>query len=635
MVPQGKLNSGLVPVAAFVLLGLGLVAVNVLAAFVPLRADVTEEGLYTLSAGSRAIVGKLEDPVTIKLYYSESLPDVPVAFKSYSSKVIELLREFEAHAGGKLTLETFDPKPDTEEEEWATRYGLTPARMPNGGSLYFGMVAIAVDREGTVPFFDPRREKFLEYDIAQTLGRIGHAGKEKIGLLSFLPIMGFGGPMFGGMRQQQPDWVVLQELRKSYEVELLQPNNLVEVPEEMRMVMVVHPKALPEAASYALDQFLLRGGKLMVFVDPNARLDSGAQVQYGGPTNSNLEALFQAWGVKFDGMNIVGDTELATRVNAPQQGVIDYPVWITVNANYLNHDQVITSELEELTLIDAGAFEPEKDFAYQFTPLITSSANSGTVDFTAVRMMNPATLARMIKPDGTKRILAAMITGTFQSAYPGGPPPPPKAEGKEGEKQEPPGKPTLPHLAVGRQDSTVVLVGDADFMADQFSINQVNFFGNVVSQPINDNLNFVLNAAEFLMGSQELIHIRSRGQFSRPFTRVAELQVQAAARYRTEEERLSQQLEEVKRKLSELERQKPTGEKVILSPEQLEAVRTYRLEEQRTSKALREVRKVLRQDIESLGNNLLAVNMLVVPLLVAVGGFLVIFRRTRRSGGKP
>jgi ABC-type uncharacterized transport system involved in gliding motility auxiliary subunit len=179
-----------------------------------------------------------------------------------------------------------------------------------------------------------------------------------------------------------------------------------------------------------------------------------------------------------------------------------------------------------------------------------------------------------------------------------------------------------------------VLIGDADFIADQFSVQQVNFFGNVVSQPVNDNLNLVMNSAEFLSGNQALIHIRSRGKFSRPFTRVAALQVKAAARYTQQEQQLSDTLEEVKRKLSELERQRPKGSDVMLSPAQMDAVRQYRLEEQRTRHALREVRKVLRQDIESLGNVLLAINLLAMPLVVAVMGFTIIYRRSRRSGGK-
>jgi gliding motility-associatede transport system auxiliary component len=632
MISKGKLAPRLAPLAAFAMLLVALIAVNVLAAFVPLHLDVTEEGLYTLSKGTRQILSGIKDPITLKLYYSQNLPDIPVAFTTYSSKVIELLHEYEsATPGHRLRLEVYDPAPDTEDEEWATRYGLNPARLPNGNSLYFGLVAVAADHEANIPFFDPRREKFLEYDISEAITRVQEAKQPKIGVLSYLPIGVAGGQMPG---QQQNNWAILQELQKSFEVQSLNPNTLVEIPNDLRLVLLVHPKLMPARISYALDQFVLRGGKVIALVDPNSRLDPSGGGQYGGPTNSSLDDLFKAWGIKFDKMQIVGDLELATRVNSGQYGVVDYPIWLTLGRKNLNHEQVITSELEEITLIDSGAFETTPDFKLSFTPLISSSKNSGLVDFATVRLVNPVTISKMVKADGKAKVLAAIISGKFPSAYPDGPPKPP-ADSKIGkEEQAQLDQRAAHHLKEAKAETSVVLVGDADFIADQFSVQQVNFFGNVVTRPINDNLNLVLNAAEYLSGNQALIHIRSRGKFSRPFTRVAALQVKAAARYTQQEQRLSDKLAEVKKKLSELERQRPKASDLMLSPAQMDAVRQYRLEEQRTRHALREVRKILRQDIEQLGSVLLAVNLLAMPLLVALLGFVIILRRARRSGGK-
>ncbi len=634
MASQEHLGKKLAPTAAFLLLVVGLVAVNVLFSFLPLRLDVTEEGLFTLSEGSRRIVSRLEEPTTIKLFYSESLPDIPVAFKTYSSKVIELLREFQASSGGMARLEILDPEPDTDEEEWAMRYGLSPARLPSGTNLFFGMVALSADREATVPFFDPRREKFLEYDIAQTFVRVNQEQKKKVGVLSFLPIGGYGNPMVPNRGPQ--DWVIMQELQKNYEIEMIPPDTVAEIDSEIGLVLLVHPKFLPERISYALDQFLLRGGKLMVFVDPNSREDSGGQGQYGSPTNSDLKTLFEAWGVKYNNMEIVGDHQLGTKVSTSKFGVVDYPVWLTVKSGNMARDQVITSELEEIFLADPGSFAVDENFPYTFTPLISSSEEAGMVDFTTVRMMGPASLAKMVKSGGKSLTLSALITGTFKTAYPGGPPPTPKEP--EGQNPDAPKKPPLlrklPHLSEGEKETTVILVGDSDFMADRFSVEAFNFLGNQVIRPRNDNLNFVLNSVEFLTGSQDLIHIRSRGKFSRPFDRVESLQVKAAERYRREEEQLSAQLEEVKRKLANLEEDKPQSGSLIVSRDQLDAVRKFRLEEQRTRKALKDVRKVLRQDIESLGNTLLMVNLLLVPLLVSVAGFYFIYTRTTRSGGK-
>ena len=632
MTPKGKLAPRLIPLASFAMLIVALVAVNVLAAFVPLQLDVTEEGLYTLSKGTRQVLSGIKDPITLKLYYSQNLPDIPVAFTTYSTKVVELLHEYESAAPAhRLRLEIYDPAPDTDEEEWATRYGLSPARLPNGNSLYFGLVVVAADHEATVPFFDPRREKFLEYDISEAIARVQEDKQPKIGVISYLPI-GAAGPRFPG--QPQNNWAILQDLQKSFEVQQLDPSTLVEVPADLRLLLVVHPRVVPPRLSYALDQFVLRGGKMIVLVDPNSRIDASGGGRYGAPTNSSLDELFKAWGIKFDKMQIVGDTQLATRVNSGQFGLIDYPIWITVTPKYLNRGQVITSELEELTFIDSGRFETTPNFKLSFTPLVSSSTQSGMVDFGTVRLFTPLQISQAIKPDGKTKVLAALVSGKFPTAYPDGPPAPAQGAKFSKEEQAQLDARAGHQLKEAKAETSVVLIGDADFIADQFSVQQVNFFGNVVTRPINDNLSLVLNAAEFLSGNQALIHIRSRGKFSRPFTRVAALQARAAARYNQQEQRLSDKLDEVKKKLSELERQRPKGSDLMLSPAQMDAVRQYRLEEQRTRHALREVRKVLRQDIEQLGNLLLALNLLAVPLLVAGAGFVIILRRSRRSGGR-
>lgn len=632
MARKRNVTQRLAPLAGFVLLAVALVAVNVLAGFLPARVDVTDEGLYTLSQGSENILADLKAPITLKLYYSRSAGDIPVGFKTYSRKVIELLRQYEDESEGKVTLQVLDPKPDTDEELWATRYGLSPARLPNGTSLYFGLVALQEDREANVPFLDPRRERFLEYDISQAISRVTQKEQLGVAVLSSLPM---GGAMM--QAQGRGDWAVIGELKKSYDVQFLYPDNLVEIPDNVQFLLVVHPKDLPARASYAIDQFVLRGGRLMVFVDPNSRMDPAARNRYGEPTNSNLETLFAHWGIQYDPLEVVGDHKLATRVNT-RDGVLDYPVWVSLDRDHLNEDVPITSELEEITLIDAGALSLKEGSDLTFKPLLTSSTQSAMVDFTTVRMLNPVKMIESIQPDGKSRVMGGLLTGTFITAFPDGVPPAPKPDEKaqqQGRKPEPPPEPTHPHLSKAQKDTSVIIVADADFMADQFAVQTVNFFGNAILQPINDNLNLVLNSTEFLMGSQDLIHIRSRGQFSRPFTRVEALQVKAAERFRAQEQRLSDRLEQVKQKLRELERAKGQAEgETLLSKQQMEALQQFRVEEQETRKQLREVRKLLREDIEQLGNVLLAVNLLAVPVLVALFGFVVIWRRSVRKGGE-
>ena len=631
MMRQNPLLSKIIPLAAFLLLAVGLVAVNVLFAFIPMRLDITDEGLFTLSDGSRNIVANLEEATTIKLYYSADLAEIPVSFKTYSTKVIELVRRYAALSKGKLSLEIFDPKPDTDEEDWASRYGLEGARLPTGNTFFFGMVVLSAEREEVVKFFDPRREKFLEYDISRAISRVGQADKVKLGLLTSLPMAGYSGPMGRGRGQE---WTFITELRKEYAIEMISPGDLVEVPKDIKMMLVIHPKNVTDSVSYALDQFLLRGGKLLVMVDPNSRLDPAAQQRFGMPTNSDLKKLFSAWGIQFDATKILGDLELPTRVNSPQDGVVDYPIWVSFNSKFMNREQVITADLEEIALIDTGVFSTKDGFSLKFTPLINSSKKSAMVDFASVRMLSPSALARSIVPDGKERVAAALLTGSFKSAYPGGPPPPPKPRPAAGGKTEPPKKPALPHLTESKQESSVVLIGDVDFISDQFSIEKFNFFGNVVAKRRNDNFNLVFNAVDFLAGSQDLIYIRSRGRSSRPFTKVSAMLSEAADKFAEEETRLSTKLETVKAKLEAIEKNTPKGQKIILTRDQLEEIKAFQLEEERTKKELRKVRKNLRQKIKALGSNLLFGNLLAMPLLVALVGFVILFMRSRRKGGK-
>ena len=623
------LNKSLTGISGVLLLLAALIAVNVLAGYLPLRVDITEEGLYTLSDGSRQILEKFEDPVTVKYYFNESLPDVPVTIKSYAQKVRELLAEYENASGGKMTLEVSDPKPDTDEEEWAKRYGVSPVQLPSGSRLFHGMVILSGGKESVVPFFDPRRERFLEYDISEAMVNVRGGERPVIGILSYLPVFGQG---MGPQGQPPADWAFVQQLRRSFTVEQLSADSSVEIPERIKLLILIHPKIMPQSLAYNIDQFLMRGGRLMVFTDPLSRMDNqGNPMMGGGMASSDLGALNRSWKITFNRNNVVGDPLLATRVNTPNAGVVSFPVWISLREDYINRDSIITSQLDDLTLVDPGSFQTMEGFEYKFTPLLQTSPNAGTVPAMTVRMSQPMDVAKALKPDEKTHVLAGLLTGKLKSAFPNGAPPPaPKEDGSPGEAP----KHTQPHKAEADQDVSVLLVGDSDFIADRFSVQVVNFFGQQVVQPINDNMNFLLNAVEFMAGGQELIHVRSRGQLSRPFTKVAEIQMEAQQEYRQQEEALAGKLEEVRKRLQELQKTKEAGKDVLLGPAQAEAIKKFRLEEQRVSRALREVRKVLRQDIERLDNTLLAMNLLVIPFLVAVAGFVVIIRRSKRQGGQ-
>lgn len=628
-----SLGRGAKTLLVIVLLVVALISANVIAGFLPLRVDITEDGLYTLSEGTERILDSLENPVTIKYYFSEDLPDVPIAVKNYHRKVVELLEAYEAASGGRLVLQTYNPEPDSDEEVWAERYGLSPVTLGQGNKLYFGLVALSEDREATLPFISTRREKFLEYDISEVITRVNQTRQPKLGVLSYLPITGQSN---NPMQQPQGAWVVLEELRKLYDLEYLS-SDATTLPEGLSGVILVHPRRLTPGLTYALDQFLLRGGRLVALLDPNARQDPTASGPMGGLPGggSSLEHLFEAWGITHEKDRIVGDLALATQVTSPQDGVIDFPLWITAGPRQMNPDVVITSNLEEVVLVDTGAFGTTDKFAYKFQPLITTTKDSGDIDNMLARFAGPAELTRQLSPDGEPRVVAAVVSGRFRTAYPDGPPPP-EADGdneNENEEDKPP-PPSKPHLSEGEADATVVLIGDADFIGDPFAVQPVNFFGQQMMQPINDNLSFFLNAVEYATGNQNLIAIRSRGQFSRPFTRVLELQAEAQRKYQQEEQALTEKLERVRKQLAALEGQRRGEGNVLLTPEAVQEIQKYRQEEQRTRTALREVRRELRQDIEALGNRLLLFNLLTIPIVVALVGSVIIYRRSKRKGGR-
>src|SRR5579863_9528678 len=589
------LKRNLIPAASILLLLVGLVAVNVLAALFPLRLDITEDRLFTLTDGTRHILAELKEPVTIKLYVPDSVPDAPVTVKTFARRTRDLLHEYQSASKGKVKVQIYDPKPDSEDEDWANRYGLTPAQMPDGSKLYFGLTVLSGGREAPIPFLDPRRERFLEYDISQAITRVGEAHRPRIGIIPGLPIYG---QQSGPMGQTEGEWTFVRELRKSYQVDYLFPQDLTEVPDGISVVVVLHPKNLNDASLFALDQYLLRGGKLIVMTDPNSRMDPMAGQGFAASTNSDLPKLFKAWGVQYDPNMVVADQALATRVNTPSQGVVQFPLWLSLHPAQLNHDLAITSQLEEITLIDSGSFSLMDKSPYKLTPILSSTGNSGLVDLATVRFASPLDISKQLKPDGKVRILSGLLTGTFTTAFPDGRPKPltdPKDKNKKKDTKAEALKPlTHPVLAKADKDGSILLIGDGDFIADRFSVQVSNFFGNQVVQPINDNLSFILNAIEFMAGSQDLIQIRSRGQVSRPFTRVADMQLQAARKFQEREAFLQQRLDDVKKKLESLEGQKQAGQRLVLTPAQVDEVRRFREEEAQVRGQLRDVRKVLR-----------------------------------------
>ena len=617
-----------------VLLLICLVAVNVMASFIPLRFDLTEERLYTISDGSRKILESLQEPVRINFYYSRNNAELPPNFKTYAQRVQELLEEYAAISNGQLILEISDPKPDTEEEEWAQKYGIKSITLPSGNTVYFGAVVSMLDQEMLLPYFDQRRQEFLEYDITQAIQKVSSTSTSKVGLLSAINLQG-GRSMIPGQPPAQK-WVFQSELEKSVAVENL-PLSTEEIPDDISLLIVLHPRGFSPRLQYALDQYVLRGGRLVVLLDPNARADmTSPENQFGQQPQlaSDLPELLKSWGVDYDSTKVVGDRLHATQVNTGQ-GVMSFPMWMTFRTQSLDQEHPITAQLENLLFVEAGSFKKAAESKTEFTALISLSEQSGLIDAFQLRFSPPDQLSREMKVDDSAKAVMAITAGNFSSAFPNGQPAKEKKDAQaqaaaDESEAATPLKHT--HLNESTERNSILLFSDVDFLSDQFSVQKLNFLGQSIIQPTNDNLNLMLNAAEHLSGNEALMSIRSRGRFSRPFTRILAMQKQSQLLHQTEERQLLSQLDEVQQRLNSLlESAGKQGQKeVILSPEVQEEIQQFREEERQARRKLRDVRKILRQDIERLGQGLLLLNMLLVPLIVGIIGVFVYRYRTRQ-----
>ena len=609
-----------------------LIAANILVQGVRVRVDMTAEKLYTLSQGSREILAGLEKDVTVKFFYSRSLAQAPASLKSFAKQVEDMLHEMKLGANGRLTIDSYDPKPDTDAEEWAQKLGISGQLLGmNGPTLYLGLVAESGGRQAAIPFIDPRTARLLEYNVIRMIYRVTHPEKPVIGVMSSLPVFGSKAPPFvmpGQPRPpQQKAWFVFDELRKDYDVREIE-TTADAIEDDVAALIIVHPKELTDTTLYAIDQFLMRGGRLMAFVDPLCTSDqAGAQGQFGPrQSTASMRKLFDAWGVSVSEFQVVADIDAGTRLRVGNDRVESVPVWLTLTRGneHINADDIVTSELEMLMLPYAASISADGSVdGIELTPLLTSSENSAVVSAMTAQFGMDG-IRREFSSGRTRLNLAVRLHGRFKSAFPDGPPP------ASDEPDVPESiTPAIP-LTESRAESTVILVGDADLLGDNYTVRAMNFLGYTAYEPSNDNIAFVINAAEQLCGSASLVGIRSRGRLERPFDRVVELEKKAQLQWLGQEKALQGRLQETRQKLRDLQSQKESSQRFILSPQQQEAIEQFKQEEIKINRELREVRKRLRADIERLGIKVKIVNILAMPLLVClVGAGFWNFRRSR------
>ena len=620
---------------AFIVVAVIVAAVNILLGGAVWRLDLTQDRIYTLSNGTRDVLKGLDGPVTLKLFFNGSDPQVPPSLRLFAQSVEDLLREYEINGKGNVVFERHDPQPDSDAADWARRYGVEsqPVGM-FGPEVALGLVAVKGGAEAVIPFLNPEEGERLEYDVTRLVTRVANPKKPVLGLLSSLPVMG-GAPQmpFGPQQPPQRGWFAFTDLEKDYEVRQLN-ETLESVDADVDVLVVVHPKNLSDAALFAIDQFVLRGGRMLALLDPMCLADEQSQSPMGMPNmgggGSTLGKLLPAWGVTYEAERVVADLEAATQTRGRDSRVVENPTWLSLRPEGMNAEDRLTAKIETILMPGAGVFKVEAPAGVKSTVLMQTSEASGLVDAMTAKF-GPEGLRRDFKSGMRREALAVRLDGTFKTAFPDGKP----GEASETNTTAAAGSTNAPavpsFLKEGDGKGRVILVGDADMLFDPFCLREVRMFGQTAYAPWNDNLTFFYSVIEDISGSAQLSQIRSRGRMDRPFDVVVGLLRDAQEKYMQQENELQARLEQTQQRLTELQAEKGKGQELVLSPEQKAEIERFRKQELETQQELKKVRKSLRADIERLGAVVKAINILGVPLLVGIAGIgFGVWRRNRR-----
>jgi ABC-type uncharacterized transport system involved in gliding motility auxiliary subunit len=596
------------------------------------RIDLTEDNLYTLSDGTKHLLGNIAEPINLYFYYSDQASASLPSLRAYATRVREMLEEFESQADGMIRLQVIDPLPFSEEEDRAAQFGLQGIRLGAGPDpVYMGLAGTdSVDNEEIIAFFQPDKEAFLEYDIAKLVSTLANPDRSVIGLISGVDMAGGFDPQT--QRMTQP-WVVYQQAEQLFEVRNLGANP-VEIPEDVSLLWIVQPKTLPAASLYAIDQFVMNGGRALIFVDPIADVDamSAEGMPQGMPPmgqGSDLPQLFSAWGIEFSSDQVVTDAELALQITAMTGQPMRHYGYLGISGDRLNAEDVTTAQLNVVHLGTPGSLRAADDGPATVEPLLMSSPSSQKLAATRFTYLpDPSTLQSGFVPGGEPLVLAARVSGTLPSAFPDGPPPDTvsSADGDAANANVP-----ETHRTESVDTANLIVVADVDMLGDHLWVQVQSFFGQQIANTFANNGAFVVNALENLSGSSDLIGVRSRATFTRPFTRVEELRVDAEARFRATEERLQQELDETERRLVELQSAREDTGNILLSQEQRDEIDRFTDQRAAIRQELRAVQRGLDEDIERLGTRLKIINIGLVPFLLAVFVLIAVWRRNRSA----
>ena len=603
------------------------------------RIDLTEGKVYTLSDGTKQILKNLDEPVTLRFYVSQGDDNMPLPLKGYARRVEDLLREFKAASKGKLVIEKLDPQPDSDAEDTASLDGVQPQSLNTGERFYFGLVVKRGEQKSAIPSIVMQRERLLEYDIVRAITRTASTKKTKIGVLSSIPVFGSPGMPMMGM-PPSPKQVFISELERDFEVVRVSGSS-TKIDDEVKVLLVIHPKGLSETTEFAIDQFILRGGKVIALLDSYAYFDliPTPQGMQPGGSSSNLERLTKAWGVTFETEKMLADLQFMTG-----KGNRALPTLLTLNETAYSPTDIATAQLGEVLLAFTGAFTSSLTPGLKQVDLIKSSGYSELVS-KEIAMEKGEQLATMIKPSGQSYPIAIRLEGQFKTAFPDGMPksaanesasksPVVKADASKGPASKEPdvAAPVSEVLTQSKENNAVILIADSDFINDNVAVQIQEIFGQRIVYPTNGNLAFLQSLVDQFAGDAALVSLRARQSTSYPFTVIREMETRAQQAYVGKIKALEENLQKTRESLAEIQKNKsPADSGAILNAEQLAQVENFKKTAAQTSQELKSLRKDLRADSEALQFWAKVLNIALIPLLVFLTGLGFYFWGSRRA----
>jgi ABC-type uncharacterized transport system involved in gliding motility auxiliary subunit len=637
---KGKFDSLLYSVVGLAAVLIIIVALNLLGGFFKFRSDLTENKLYTLSDGTKKILDKLDTDVVVRFYFSKDNASVPVPLRTYAQEVQDLLDEYQQYSHGKVKVIKLDPKPDSDAEDSANLDGIEGQAVDLTDKVYLGIAVSCLDAKTAIPYLSPDRGNLLEYDLSRAISSVANPKKAVIGVMSALPVTGReASPMMMQQRQQpaQP-WIFLNELKENYVVRDI-PLTTDKIDDDVSVLVLVHPQGIADDAQFAIDQFLLRGGKMVALLDPYSFVQVQTAGQYGGGAgyDSTLSKLLPAWGIDFSVKKVIADPTFATQVQRGNDVQAD-PTILSVTSEGINKEDALGAAVSDLLMPFAGAFTGKPAEGLKEDVLVKSSNQAGLVDVSLLEA-GPDAVRKQLKSANTAYPIAIRLTGKFKTAFPDGKPeakssasPSPSPTAQAAPSPSPATK-EIP-LKEGKADGVVILVGDSDFAYDAIAGHAQQVLNQTVFVPSNGNLNFIQSSVEQLAGDSDLIGIRSRASGNRPFVVVNKMEAAAQEKYQSKIDELEDSLNQARQNLAALQTGKQSDQKMLLSPEQQAEIKKFQENEASVNRELKQVRKNLRQEIDSLQITVKWLDIAAMPVIVTLVGLILAYLKRRRRAAR-